>query len=121
MPLEVFGDQSSLHSESEHLHLQESLPEKIVRKAEPVMETVHENVTVYDVAVESEDLLELARLINRRLRSDIINSVQKELEDMEAAMNENPHMLVPNAKFDLDVDFTKYRPGMLADWDFEIR
>ena len=30
-------------------------------------------------------------------------------------------MKIPNANFEHELDFTKYRPGMLSEWDFEIK
>ena len=35
-------------------------------------------------------------------------------------MTVDPNMPIPNANFEMELDFSKYRPGMLSEWDFEI-
>ena len=40
---------------------------------------------------------------------------------MEKQMREDPELPTPYADIETKLDLKKYRPGMLSEWDFEIK
>ena len=79
--------------------------------------------TVHDIEITNVnvDLLALASTIRRRPKANLIDEIQKQLDEIDAAIQTDEVLPRSSIKFDDDFDMKKYRPEMLAEWDFEFK
>lgn len=74
------------------------------------------NVTQVDV-----DFLCLVKTIKRRKKADLIDEIQRELDEIDRSILTNHEVPQKVVQFENNYNFEKFRPGMIAEWNLEIQ